>query len=161
LTKNRSRAKFVDRDLRIKKRNRLSQKHVQLIMVHPVSGVRNLDEPGIGNGVFSWIRYGYREEALQTPEEQSGTHNPAIELNAIVDAVPVGRENACIVIELPHQRTVRVPVGAVQGQVARHFVGEMWIGFLHSRDRSAEVRVGLCLAFFGLADRFDPDPHPL
>ena len=102
------------------------------------------------------IVFGNREETFEPPEEKGGASNLAEELYGVCHVVAVGRNGARIVVEFPEERAVGIPVGAVEREVARDFVGEARIGFLHARHSRGWSRIAFRVALLEIADGFDP-----
>src|ERR1700676_4891863 len=73
----------------------------------------------------------------------------------------IRRENASVVVELPDQRAIGVPVGAMQSEVASCFGGQIRVGFLHAGSSRFEVEITARLAESGLTDVLDPAAEAL
>ena len=127
--------------------------------MHPVACAGNLHHPPIpdGCGAIVGVRIGH--PAFQSPKEQDRAGDFGIDGALIVDVVAKGRQGAHEVVEFPAQRAIGVPVCAVQREMARYFIGQVRIRFFHTGDRGFQIRIGVRLAMFDLADSFDPGAH--
>src|SRR6266446_282581 len=113
-----------------------------------MAGAGNLEQAALRDGLVAGIIVGKRQKAFESPEEQRGAADLAEELDGIFHMVTVRGNGARIVIEFPEQGAVGVPVGAVQGQVPRDFIGEPRISFLHTRHRGGGIWVTFGAALF-------------
>lgn len=77
------------------------QKQIELVVMQPVSGVRDFHEAAIPDGLCKGILYRHRQKTFQSPEKQNGTRDPAQEFDRILDIVAVRREYARVIVEFP------------------------------------------------------------
>src|SRR5215469_7620109 len=139
----------------------LFQKQIQLIVVYPVSGFFDLDQAKIANGFDARIVLRHGGKAFCAPEQQRGRGDLSKDLYGVLNVVAVGRESADVVIKLPYQGTVGVPVGAVQGEMAGDFVREPRVGFLHTSHRRLQALVAVRDPLFDAADILNPRAQAL
>src|SRR5436190_14304925 len=70
--------------------------------------------------------------------------------------VAIRRNRAKIIVELPQERTVGFPVGAMQRQMARLFVRQAWVGFLHPRHCLPRIWITFGASLFQVPHIFNP-----
>ena len=95
----------------------------KLVVMQPVAGLIHLDDASICDFLRQRIGFRVLGETLPSPEQQRRTRDLAQNLGGFLQIRAVGRKQARVVIELPDDGPVRVPIGAVQGQMLGHFVG--------------------------------------
>src|SRR5215470_13413111 len=130
-------------------------------MMYPMTRVRNFDQAMVFDNLRSPVRFGIGGPTLHPPEQQRGTGDLAQDLPRVINVGPVWREASRKVVELPDQRSVRIPVRAMERQMAGDLVREVWVGFFHSRDRRFKIGVTTRLSLLDVADMFNPFTHPL
>ena len=135
---------------------RLPQKHLQLIVMHPVPRVIHLHHAVILDDVGLPARFRVRRPALFAPVQQRRAGDAGHHFLRVFDVVAIRDKRAHVIVELPGDGSVGVPVGAVQRQMRGHFVREKRIRFLHPRDRRFQRRIVVRSPVFGLADHLDP-----
>src|SRR5713226_7317756 len=133
-----------------------AEEEVELVVVDPVAGAGDLDQAAIGDGFVARVVLGKREKAFESPEEQRRAGDLAEELDGVLHVVAVGGDGAGVIVKFPKQRAVGLPVGAVQGKVARDFVGKARVGFLHAGHGGVGTWVTFRAALLELANGFDP-----
>src|SRR6266700_7099225 len=104
---------ILSRSLRQKRRS-LLEKQIQLVMMQPMTSLGHGDQAAIADRFHSGITLRHGGKTFQSPEKHGGRSDLAVDLSAIGDVVAERRHGAHIVIELPGQRSIGVPVGSVQ-----------------------------------------------
>src|ERR1700676_1412655 len=107
----------------------LAQKDLKLIVVQPVAGLIHFDDAAIGD--FLGQRFGFRifGETLPAPAEQHWTRDSPQNFGRFLQICAVRRKQARVVVELPDDGPIGIPVGSVQGQMLRHFLGQKRVSF--------------------------------
>src|SRR6266404_3586962 len=120
-------------------------------MMKPVPRLRNLHKPMIPNSRGTTVSGWISRKAFRTPEKKRRTSDMRMDLVHVGQRVSIGRKEARVVVELPDQRSVGIPVGPMQRNMAVHFVREVRIRFLHPVHRVLQAWITARLADFGFA----------
>src|SRR5260370_22783532 len=124
--------------------------------MHPVSGLFNFDQTKVADGFYARIVLGHRGKALRSPKQERGRSDLSKNLDRVLNVVAVRREGADIVIKLPHQRTVGIPVRTMERELASDVIGESRLKFLHPRHGCLQVRGAVRNPLFDTAHVLDP-----
>ena len=100
--------------------------------MRPVPGIADLDEPDVTEMPQRVVLTDAMAIALGRVHDQDRTGDPLPEADGVPVGHVVGVPRTRVVVELPGERAVLVPVGTVHGEMARLFGGQVRIGLLHA-----------------------------
>src|SRR5579871_5620715 len=130
-------------------------------MMNPVPGARNFYQPMVPDDRCPAIGLRILRPALHPPKQQHWTDDLPQNRPKVLNVMAVRRENAGVVIKLPNQRTIRIPIGAMQGEMAGHLVGEMRVRLLHARHGGFQIPIAARFTALGLPDVLYPAAEAL
>src|SRR6476620_10843612 len=125
-------------------------------MVYPVACLCHPDESAVAHGFHARIFFWNGSKTFQSPEEQSGRGDLPVDFSGIRKSMAERRDGTRVVIKLPGEAAFRVPVGAVQCEMARDLVTQVRIGFLHPGHGGVKAGIGLEMALLNVTPRFQP-----
>src|SRR5881628_3819982 len=99
---------------------RLLDEQLRLVVMDPVPRARDVDQGVVRDGADAAVEFGIDGPALEPAQQQRRARDLAPDLGSVPHVEAVGREGADVVVELPGQGPVGVPVRAVERQMARH-----------------------------------------
>ena len=80
---------------------RFMEEELELVVVHPVTGARDLNQAAMANRLKTGVAFRDGEEALKPPEKEDGGCDLPEKLDRILDVMAVGRDGARVIIEFP------------------------------------------------------------
>src|SRR5581483_1165978 len=87
-----------------------SEEDTKLVVVQPVAGVGDFDDAAVFDRVRSAVLLRGERPAFHPPEQQHRAGDLAKDFPYVIMTQPVRREESRVIIELPHERPVSIPV---------------------------------------------------
>ncbi len=137
------------------------EKCVELIVVHPVPSIRNIDALRLPKGAGSSVLFGVGGPTLGAADQKCRTRDAPPEVAGFVHIEFVGRMQPDIVVKFPRIGAVFIARCAVQRQVIGLLGTEMLVGFLHALDSRVEIGVAARVAPSVRLHLFHPALHAL